>query len=95
MYLVKWKGFPDEANSWEKRNDINTELVNKFDTACLEYGGNDLGVELLGKRIHQGRAEYLVRWKGRPCTEDSWEKESTISHERTREFEARRRGNAL
>ena len=25
-YLVKWKGFADEANSWEKRKDISTEL---------------------------------------------------------------------
>ena len=72
---MKWKGFPDEANSWEKRKDISTELVDKFDAAYSEYGGNHLGVELLDKRIHPGRAEYLVRWKGRPCTEDSWEKE--------------------
>jgi hypothetical protein len=95
LYLVKWKGFPDDANSWEKRKDINVELVDKFDAAYTEYGGNHLGVELLDKRIHQGRAEYLVRWKGRPCTEDSWEKESTISHERVREFEANRRGSVL
>lgn len=33
------------------------------------------------------RTEYLVKWKGRPSTENSWEKESTISSERIREFE--------
>lgn len=72
----------------------SNELVSKFDTEYLEYGGNHLGWELLDKRIHHGRAEYFVGWKGRPGTENSWEKESTISHKRIREFEARRRGNA-
>ncbi|KAK0628288.1 hypothetical protein B0T17DRAFT_504978 [Bombardia bombarda] len=95
LYLVKWKGFADDANTWEKRNDICAELVNKFDTDYLEYGGNHLGVELLDKRIHRGTAEYLVRWKGRPCTDDSWEKESTISRERIREFETRGEGDAM
>ncbi len=86
LYLVKWKGFSDEANSWEKRKDISTELVDKFDTAYSKYGGNHLGVELLDKRIYQGRAEYFVRRKGRPGSENSWEKESTISYERIVEF---------
>ncbi|KAM5357705.1 hypothetical protein ACJZ2D_015990 [Fusarium nematophilum] len=27
LYLVKWKGFPNDANSWQKRNDISDELV--------------------------------------------------------------------
>ena len=93
---MKWKDSPDEANLWEKRKDISIELVDKFDVAYSEYGGNHLGVELLDKRIYQGRAEYFVRWKGRPCTEDSWEKESTIiSYDRIREFEASRRGSVF
>ena len=91
---MKWKDFPDEDNSWEKRKDINTELVDEFNTAYSKYGGNHLGVELLNKRIRQGRVEYFVRWKGRPSSENSWERESNISHERIREFEARRGGNA-
>lgn len=38
---------------------------------------------LLKKR----RTDYLVKWKSRPSIESSWEKESTISSERIREFE--------
>ncbi|KAK3939116.1 hypothetical protein QBC46DRAFT_365016 [Diplogelasinospora grovesii] len=71
FYLVKWMGFPDEVNSWEKRTDISAELVGKFDAAYLDYGGNHIGVELLDKRIKHGRVEYLVRWKGRPDIENS------------------------
>ena len=49
---MNWKDFSDEANSREKRKDISTELVGKFDTAYSKYGGNHLGVELLNK--HRG-----------------------------------------
>ncbi|KAI2615971.1 hypothetical protein GGR54DRAFT_642058 [Hypoxylon sp. NC1633] len=90
VYLVKWKGFPDEANTWQKRADINAEMVDEFDAVYLDQGGNHEGVELLDKRMRLGKVEYLVRWKGRPSTENSWEKGLTISYERVREFEARR-----
>ncbi|KAL2015887.1 hypothetical protein VTK56DRAFT_4662 [Thermocarpiscus australiensis] len=90
LYLVKWKGFPDEENTWEKRNDINAELVERFEEDFLNYGGNHFGVELLHKRVRRGEAEYLVRWKGRPESDNSWEKKPTISSERIREFEVSR-----
>jgi hypothetical protein len=36
-YLVKWKGFPHEGNTWEKRKDISPELVKEFEAT---YQGN-------------------------------------------------------
>ncbi|KAG9231523.1 hypothetical protein BJ875DRAFT_498260 [Amylocarpus encephaloides] len=84
-YLVKWKGFPHEGNTWEKRKDISPELVKEFEAT---YQGNHSGVRLLKKRVLRGRVEYLVEWKGRPEGENSWEKEATISRERIMEFEA-------
>jgi hypothetical protein len=74
LYLVKWKGFSDDANSWQRRNDISDELVSRFDAAFSDNGGNHEGAELLKKRMRRGRAEYLVRWKGRPDSDNSWEK---------------------
>ncbi|KAH7255156.1 uncharacterized protein BKA55DRAFT_725354 [Fusarium redolens] len=86
LYLVKWKGFSDDANSWQRRNDISDELVSRFDAAFSDNGGNHEGAELLKKRMRRGRAEYLVRWKGRPDSDNSWEKELTISRRRVQEF---------
>ncbi|KAI0443370.1 hypothetical protein F4803DRAFT_515045 [Xylaria telfairii] len=88
VYLVKWKGFPHEANTWQKRTDINAELVDDFDAVYAEQGGNHEGVELLDKRVRQGKVEYLVGWKGLPGTQNSWEKGSTISQKRINDFEA-------
>ena len=82
---MKWKGFPHEGNTWQKRKDISLELVEGFEAT---YQGNHLGVRLLKKRVLHRRVEYLVEWKGRPESETSWEKEATISCERIMEFEA-------
>jgi hypothetical protein len=84
-YLVKWKGFPHEGNTWEKRKDIGPGLVEEFEAT---YQGNHSGVRLLKKRVLRRRVEYLVEWKGRPESENFWEKEATVSRERIMEFEA-------
>jgi Chromo (CHRromatin Organisation MOdifier) domain len=82
---VKWKGFPHEGNTWEKRKDISPELVKEFEAT---YQGNYSGVRLLKKRVLRGKVEYLVEWKGRPESENSWEKEATVSRERIMEYKA-------
>ncbi|KFY96757.1 hypothetical protein V500_02307 [Pseudogymnoascus sp. VKM F-4518 (FW-2643)] len=85
-YLVKWEGFPNEHNTWQKRRDISSDLIDEFEAT---YQGNFAGVQLLKKRERRGEIEYLVKWKGRPEVENSWEKEDTIHRERILEFEAR------
>jgi hypothetical protein len=85
-YLVKLAGFLDKDNTWQKRDDISSDLINDFEAS---YRGNYLGVQLLKKRERRGRIEYFVAWKGRPAAENSWEKEVTISRERILEFEAK------
>ncbi|KAF4458660.1 carbonic anhydrase 2 [Fusarium albosuccineum] len=87
LYLVRWKGFSDDDNSWERRRDISTHLVNDFDARFLDNGGNHEGIELLDQRLRRGHVEYLVKWKGRPGCENSWEKASTISRFRIQEFQ--------
>ncbi|KFY66397.1 hypothetical protein V497_00940 [Pseudogymnoascus sp. VKM F-4516 (FW-969)] len=85
-YLVKWAGFQDEDNTWQKRDDISSDLINDFEAS---YRGNYLGVQLLKKRERRGKIEYFVQWKGRPTGENSWEKEVTINRERILDFEAK------
>jgi hypothetical protein len=82
-YLVKWKGFPHRENTLEKRKGISAELVKEFEAT---YQGNHLGVRLLDKRVRSEKVEYL-EWKGRPESENSWEKEAIISSERIMDSE--------
>ncbi|OAF61262.1 hypothetical protein VC83_01967 [Pseudogymnoascus destructans] len=79
-YLVKWAGFRDEDNTWQKRDDISSDLINDFEA---------IRVQLLKKREQKGKIEYFAKWKGRPAGENSWEKEATISREGILEFEAK------
>ncbi|KFY91557.1 hypothetical protein V500_04600 [Pseudogymnoascus sp. VKM F-4518 (FW-2643)] len=30
-YLVKWEGFGDDKNTWQKRDDISSDLINDFE----------------------------------------------------------------
>ncbi|TLS20461.1 uncharacterized protein PpBr36_11343, partial [Pyricularia pennisetigena] len=78
-YLVKWKGFPHEDNTWEPRGNISEDLIKSFES---NFEGNHAGVRLLDKRKWAGNVKYLVEWKGRPKGERSWEKAKTLSSAR-------------
>jgi len=49
-YLVKWEGF-----------DEDKALLADSNKHYSEAGGNHLGVELLDKRIHGRKVEYVMR----------------------------------
>ncbi|KAF1954183.1 hypothetical protein CC80DRAFT_550641 [Byssothecium circinans] len=51
------------------------------------YQGDYSGMRLLKKRVLRGKVEYFVEWKGRPESENSWEKEATVSREHIKEYE--------
>jgi hypothetical protein len=59
-YLVKWAGFWDEDNRWQKREHISSDLINDFEAS---YQGNYFGVQLLKKRERRGKNEYFVEAK--------------------------------
>jgi hypothetical protein len=91
LYLVKWKGFPDEENTFEPPENIGKELIQDFEAT---WQGN-LGVRLLKKRVRKGKIEYLIEWKGHPKNDNSWEKEATISRVRIDEFESELKKGAI
>lgn len=35
QYLVKWRGYPDSENSWQKRKDIHPDIVTAFEAGRL------------------------------------------------------------
>lgn len=83
-YLVEWKRFRDEHNTWEKRKDIGTELITEDEGG---YEGNDFAIErLFAKQTCLKRTEYLVEWKGQRG-ETTWEKATDVSSGRIMELE--------
>lgn len=37
-YFVKWRGYPDSENAWERKTDINPDLVAAFEANANERG---------------------------------------------------------
>lgn len=35
QYLVKWRGYPDSENSWQKKKDIHPDIVTAFEAGPL------------------------------------------------------------
>ncbi|KAK7592248.1 hypothetical protein V3481_006869 [Fusarium oxysporum f. sp. vasinfectum] len=86
-YLVQWKGYPEEENSWVEQDDISTELVIEFERNHAIHGGLFRGIRLL-KQDHRGDDEtkYLVEFQGRPSQENTWLCNSEISDKLIDEF---------
>jgi hypothetical protein len=54
---VKWKGFPHEGNTWQKRKDISLELVEGFEAG---YQGNHLGIRISRNEHGEERLNTLL-----------------------------------
>ncbi|KAH7490450.1 hypothetical protein FOMA001_g2254 [Fusarium oxysporum f. sp. matthiolae] len=86
-YLVKWKGYSEEENSWVEQDDISTELVIEFERNHAIHGGLFSGIRLL-MQDHGGgdAAKYLVQFQGRPSEENMWLCTSEVSGKLVDEF---------
>merc|ERR1712150_17825 len=109
QYLVKWKDWKDEDNTWESEDNINSkDLIEEYnknkeeketgkETAVATDNLNsknenpeesddeeeeEYEVEaILDKRSRRGKIQYLVKWKGWPDEDNSWELQSNITCE--------------
>ena len=78
-YLVKWRGYPDTEDTWEPKVQlVCPELIEKYENPLEDE--EEYSIErIIGKRTNRhGKIEYLVKWRGYPDTEDTWEPKANM-----------------
>lgn len=84
-YKVKWLGYPNSENTWEKLENLSgsKKLVAEFDKRLkekeLKLAEKDYEVEkIVDEKIYKKNTVYLVKWKGYKADQNTWEPEDNL-----------------
>uniref|UniRef100_A0A915NNC1 Chromo domain-containing protein n=1 Tax=Meloidogyne floridensis TaxID=298350 RepID=A0A915NNC1_9BILA len=91
QYLIKWKGFGPEWNSWEPRKGIaHLDVFKKYEEKLKNNEGEEdesdddkeyIAEKVLDRKIgRDGEIEYFIKWEGYDDDRNSWEPKSGVGH---------------
>uniref|UniRef100_A0A1I8BG95 Chromo domain-containing protein n=1 Tax=Meloidogyne hapla TaxID=6305 RepID=A0A1I8BG95_MELHA len=88
-FLIKWKGFGPEWNSWEPRKGLaHLDIFKKYEEQLKkkekEESDDDkeyVAEKVLDRKIGKnGEIEYYIKWKDYDDKRNSWEPKSGVGH---------------
>jgi len=82
-YLIKWKDYGDDDNTWEPADQkLIQEAVKNYEKKDKNNSDDDeefVVEKIVDKRVNKrGKTEYLCKWKGYPESDNSWEAVETL-----------------
>ncbi|CAL4188417.1 unnamed protein product, partial [Meganyctiphanes norvegica] len=84
-YCLKWRGYPDEENTWEPKDNLTCPaLIKDFEKRYSEAETNEIKKKvwvvekILDKRIFNGQVEYYLKWRGYPESPSQYRPRSAI-----------------
>jgi len=84
-YRVKWMGYKNSENTWEKVDNLGgaKKMIDEFDKLQDErearLAEKDYIVErITEERFHKGETWFMVKWKGYTSNSNSWEPEESL-----------------
>jgi len=87
-YKVKWKGYSESDNSWEKKKDIGMGAVADYEAKHPRGQGEFQFERLVSKRELGGVILYEVTWQGQAATENIWVEKKDLAAKVVVTFEA-------
>jgi len=93
-YLVKFKDYGDEDNTWTSKDDVSTELIKEYENkkkqdSQPEQNGDEYEIEKIVEERTVGKnKEYLVKWKGWKDEDNTWEPKENLTAAIIKKYEA-------
>ena len=93
-YLVKFKDYGDDDNTWTSKDDVSSELIKEYENkkkkdSQPEQNGDEYEIEKIVEERTVGKnKEYLVKWKGWKDEDNTWEPKENLTAAIIKKYEA-------
>lgn len=77
-YRIRWKGWSAKDDTWEPKSSLSCpEIIKAYESS--KEDDKEFEVEkIVGEKIEYGVRYFLVKWKGWPEDDNSWETEKSV-----------------
>lgn len=78
FYRIRWKGWSAKDDTWEPKTSLSCpEIIKAYESS--KDDNQEYEVEkIVGEKIEYGSRFFLVKWKGWPESDNSWEAEKSV-----------------
>lgn len=77
-FRIRWKGWSAKDDTWEPKSSLSCpDIIKKYENSKTD--NEEYEVEkIVGEKIEYGARYFLVKWKGWPESDNTWEIEKSV-----------------
>lgn len=77
-YRIRWKGWTAKDDTWEPKSSLNCpEIIKAYENSKNDEKEYEVE-KVVGEKLEYGVRYFLVKWKGWPESDNSWESEKSV-----------------